>query len=154
MPPAPAQDGPTMPLKTLADEQPSMNLTSMIDVMFLLVIFFMVGTKFSDTERNMSVRVPQVTASGPMSAAPAKRVINVYQDGAITLDRQPVTLAELKTRLEAARAEYARLGVVVRGDGLGAYQNVASVLAACREAGISDLGISVRVAHEGSPPVR
>lgn len=143
-----------MPLKTLADEQPTMNLTSMIDVMFLLVIFFMVGAKFSDTERNMSVRVPQVTAAGPMTAAPAKRVINVYQDGRISLDRQTVTLVELKSQLAAARQEYARLGVVVRGDGLGAYQNVASVLAACREAGIADLGISVRIAQDGDTTQR
>lgn len=136
-----------MPLKTMVDEQPSMNLTSMIDVMFLLVIFFMVGTKFSDSERNMSVRVPQVTASGPISAAPAKRVINIAADGRITLDRQAVTLAELKSKLQDARQEYARLGVVVRGDAHAAHQYVASVLAACREAGISDLGISVRVAE-------
>lgn len=138
-----------MPLKTMADEQPSMNLTSMIDVMFLLVIFFMVGTKFSDSERNMSVRVPQVTASGPLSASPQKRVINIAADGRITLDRKAVTLAELKAQLESARQEYARLGVIVRGDAQAAHQNVASVLAVCREAGISDLGISVRVA-EGS----
>lgn len=135
-----------MPLKTMVDEQPSMNLTSMIDVMFLLVIFFMVGTKFSDSERNMSVRVPQVTASGPISAAPAKRVINIAADGRITLDRQAVSLAELKAKLQDARQEYARLGVVVRGDAHAAHQYVASVLAACREAGINDLGISVRVA--------
>jgi biopolymer transport protein ExbD len=136
-----------MPLKTLADEQPGMNLTSMIDVMFLLVIFFMVGTKFSDTERNMAVKVPEVTSAGPLGPAPEKRVINVYQDGRITLDRSPVTLAELKAALTVARQEYRQLGVVVRGDGQGAYQNVAQVLAACREVGIAELGISVRVAQ-------
>jgi biopolymer transport protein ExbD len=139
-----------MPLKTLTDEQPSMNLTSMIDVMFLLVIFFMVGAKFTDTERNMSVRVPQVAAAGAMSSAPAKRVINVYQDGRITLDREAVTLGELKTKLQAAKAGYAGLGVVVRGDAHAMHQSVAGVLAACREAGIVDLGISVRVAQEGA----
>jgi biopolymer transport protein ExbD len=146
-----------MPLKTLADEQPSMNLTSMIDVMFLLVIFFMVGTKFSDTERNMSVRVPQVASSGPMTAAPQKRVINVYTDGRISLDREAVTLQELKNKLQEARKEYARLGVVVRGDARTAHQNVASVLATCREAGITDLGVSVLVADGrnggGTPPL-
>lgn len=135
-----------MPLKTMKDEQPSMNLTSMIDVMFLLVIFFMVGTKFSDSERNLSIKVPQVTSTGPLAPAPEKRVINVYQDGRITFDKQPMTLAELKQALAAAKQNYCQLGVVVRGDGSGAYQNVANVLAACREVGINDLGMSVRVA--------
>ena len=135
-----------MPLKTMKDEQPSMNLTSMIDVMFLLVIFFMVGTKFSDSERNLSIKVPQVTSTGPLAPAPEKRVINVYQDGRITFDKQPMTLAELKQALATAKKNYRQLGVVVRGDGSGAYQNVANVLAACREVGINDLGMSVRVA--------
>lgn len=136
-----------MPMKTLTDEQPGLNLTSMIDVMFLLVIFFMVGTKFSDTERNMSVKVPQVAAAGPLAPSPEKRVINVYRDGRITLDRQAVSLAELKHKLADARSQYQKLGVVVRGDSQGAYQNVADVLAACREAGIADLGISVNMAE-------
>ncbi len=135
-----------MPLKTLADEQPSLSLTSMIDVMFLLVIFFMVGTKFSDTERNMSVKVPQVAAAGPLAPAPEKRVINVYRDGRIMLDRQEVTLAELKAKLSEAHSQYQKLGVVVRGDSQGAYQNVADVLATCRAAGIADLGITVNMA--------
>jgi biopolymer transport protein ExbD len=143
-----------MPLKTLGDEQPSMNLTSMIDVMFLLVIFFMVGAKFTDTERNLSVRVPQVSTTSAGNAAPAKRVINVHSDGRITLDRETVTLAQLKTKLQAAKAEYTRLGVVVRGDAQAVHQNVAGVLAACREAGIADLGISVRVAQENSNGMR
>ena len=70
-------------------------------------------------------------------------------DGRLTLDRRAVTLAELKGQLQSARQEYARLGVVVRGDAHAAHQHVASVLAACREAGVVDLGISVRVAGAG-----
>jgi len=37
-----------MPLKTQQDEQPTLNLTPMIDVVFLLIIFFMVATKFDE----------------------------------------------------------------------------------------------------------
>ena len=143
-----------MPMKTLTDEQPGLNLTSMIDVMFLLVIFFMVGTKFSDTERNMSVKVPQVAAAGPLAPGPEKRVINVYRDGRITLDRQAVSLAELKAKLADARSQYQKLGVVVRGDSQGPYQNVADVLAACRAAGIADLGITVNMADTNTTTLR
>jgi biopolymer transport protein ExbD len=136
-----------MPIKTLGEEQPAMNLTSMIDVMFLLVIFFMVGSRFSDPERNMAIKVPQVAEAGPMTPAPEKRVINVSRDGRITLDRRELSLGELKETLAAARREYRQLGVVVRGDGQGAFQHVADVLSTCRAAGIADLGITVRMAH-------
>ena len=40
-----------MPLKTEEIEEPVLNLTPMIDIVLLLIIFFMVGTKFSDAER-------------------------------------------------------------------------------------------------------
>ncbi|HEX4148352.1 MAG TPA: biopolymer transporter ExbD [Pirellulales bacterium] len=134
-----------MPLKTQTDELPSMNLTSMLDVLFLLIIFFMAGTKFTEMERKIALRVPQVSDHGALTAAPEKRIVNIYQDGQITLDRQSVTLDELRARLTAARGQYRDLGVLVRGDAAGAFQNVAQVLNACKQAGINELAISVRV---------
>src|SRR5690242_20795133 len=54
-----------MPLKIQQhDEMPTLNLTSMIDVLFLLIIFFMVATKFDEMERNIEVDVPQVAQAG------------------------------------------------------------------------------------------
>ena len=137
-----------MPLKTSNDEVPTLNLTSMIDVVLLLVIFFMVATKFADLERDIALQVPQVSDGGALTPAPEKRVVNVYRDGRISLDREFVSLGELQRRLTAARAEYAGLGVVVRGDAEGPFQNVASALNACRQAGIAEMGISVRLARE------
>ena len=135
-----------MPLKTHADEQPSLNLTPMIDIVFLLIIFFMVGTKFTELERKIGLQVPEVTEGGPLTAAPEKRVVNVYRDGQITLDRQPVTLEELTIELVNARSQYSELGVLVRGDAASAFQRVAEVLNSCKKAGIAELGISVRLA--------
>ncbi len=140
-----------MPIKTTpTDEQPSLNLTPMIDVVFLLIIFFMAGTKFTELERKIALQVPQVSDLKTLSPAPEKRVINVYRDGSISLDQVEVTIEQLVERLTSARGEYAKLGVVVRGDAGGEFQNVASVLGACRRAGISDMGISVRLAQKES----
>ena len=135
-----------MPLKTHVDEQPGLNLTPMIDIVFLLIIFFMVGTKFSELERNIGLQVPEVNDTGTLTAAPEKRIINIYQDGHITLDRDDVTLEELASRLTAARAQYADLGVLIRGDAASPFQNVAEVLNACKQAGIAEMGVSVKLA--------
>lgn len=135
-----------MPLKTHQDEQPTLNLTPMIDIMFLLIIFFMVGTKFAEWEHKLALKVPEVKETEALAPAPEKRVINVYRDGRIALDSDFVTLDELTTRLNSARREYHGLGVVVRGDAEGTFQHVATVLGTCREAGITDMGISVRLA--------
>jgi biopolymer transport protein ExbD len=132
-----------MPLRTHLDEQPSLNLTSMIDVLFLLIIFFMAGTQFTAAERKIGLKVPQVSDGGTLSTAPEKKIVNVTRDGQITLDRQTVTLDDLSRRLNAARNQYPDLGVLVRGDGTGAFQHVADVLNACRKAGIVELGVAV-----------
>jgi len=137
-----------MPLKTNVDEPPVLNVTSMIDVVFLLLIFFMVSTKFTELERKIGLQVPQVDGRAALSSAPAKKVVNVYRDGQITLDRQPVSLQELTGQLSSARRQYADLGVLVRGDGEGQFQRVADVLNACKQAGIGELAISVRLAHQ------
>src|SRR4051812_29200560 len=116
-----------MPLKVNIDETPTLNLTSMIDVLFLLIIFFMVGTRFTDPERNIGLQLPQVRETGALTEAPSKRVVNVMQDGRILIDDKPVTLVELQTELTAAHHQYPELGVLVRGDAAGAFQHVASV---------------------------
>jgi biopolymer transport protein ExbD len=132
-----------MPLRTHLDEQPTLNLTSMIDVLFLLIMFFMVGTKFTELEKKIGLKVPQVSDAGALTSAPEKKVVNVYRDGQITLDREAVSLDELSRKLSAARSQYADLGVLVRGDGDGTFQTVADVLTAVRKAGITELGVAV-----------
>lgn len=137
-----------MPLKTHQDEQPSLNLTPMIDIVFLLIIFFMVGTKFAEWEHKLALEVPRVKETGSLAPAPEKRIINVYRDGRVSLDQDFVTLDQLTSRLMSVREQYSGLGVVVRGDAEGAFQYVATVLGACRDAGITDMGISVRLARK------
>lgn len=134
-----------MPLKTNLDETPKLNLTPMIDILFLLIIFFMAGTTFTQLERNVELQVPEVSESGALTAPPQRRMVNVYRDGRVTLDRQRVDLPELTRRLASARSQYSDLGVVVRGDGYGHFQRVAEVLNACKQAGIRELGISVKL---------
>jgi biopolymer transport protein ExbD len=140
-----------MPLKTHRDEQTSLNLTPMIDIVFLLIIFFMVGTKFTELERNIALQIPQVSNVSALAPAPERRVINVYRDGRVSLDQQLVSLEQLHRSLASAHGQFEDLGVIVRGDADGTFQNVANVLSICRQAGISEMGISVRLAGKSSP---
>ncbi len=139
-----------MPLKTQHDDAPALNLTSMIDVLFLLIIFFMVATKFDEMERNIDVAVPEVSQADDGGSPPRSLVVTVLAGGQMELDGAPVTFDELTARLAAARTPLTEPSVVIRGDGQCAFQHVASALAACQQAGISDLGITVRIAGIGS----
>ena len=105
-----------MPLKIQHDETPALNLTSMIDMLFLLIIFFMVATKFDELERNIEVAVPQVAqADDERLAAEAaggeRRFGRRHRAGWLA-----VTLEELTARLAAARTPSGEPSVVIRGD--------------------------------------
>lgn len=135
-----------MPLKTTQDETPTLNMTPMIDVVFLLIIFFMVGARFTEMERKIGLSIPEVSQATALTPAPEKRVVNIFQDGNVTLDREEVDMNGLTNRLSAARSQYKDLGVLIRGDASVPLQRVAEVMSACKAAGIAELGISVRVA--------
>jgi biopolymer transport protein ExbD len=135
-----------VPLKTHQDDLPAINLTPMIDIVFNLIIFFMVSTRFTEIERKVDLSVPEVADSKTLAEVPKSRSINVYRDGRITLDGSAVTLRELTEQLAAVQRQYGHQNVVVRGDADSPFQNVASVFAACQRAGIAEMGISVRLA--------
>lgn len=133
-----------MPLARVTDDEPGMNLTPMIDVVFLLIVFFMVGTKFYELEREFDIEVPEVSQANPLTNAPEEIVVLVRRDGALFLGDEPATLDELTERLADARARYVDQSVLVRGDGGTAYQRIADVLAACVQAGIKHLNLGVK----------
>src|SRR5689334_19258012 len=107
-----------MPLKTHQDDLPAINLTPMIDIVFNLIIFFMVSTRFTEIEKKVDVSLPQVGSAANLNDVPKSRVISVHRDGQILLDGQPVTILELRSRLTAAHRQYPEVEVTIRGDGL------------------------------------
>jgi biopolymer transport protein ExbD len=135
-----------MPLKIQHDDAPALNLTSMIDVLFLLIIFFMVATKFDQLERNIDVAVPEVAQTGDEKSPPEPIVVTVQSNGSIEIGAEALTSDLLVARLAAARTPLYEPAVVIRGDAACPFQHIATALAACRQAGISELGITVRTA--------
>ncbi|MEM0925953.1 MAG: biopolymer transporter ExbD [Planctomycetota bacterium] len=127
-----------------APEDISINLTPMIDVVFLLVIFFMVGSKFSESESRISVSVPTV---GPVSAAaqtPDERVVEVIDDGRLLLDGQPVTPEQMMETLRSLVQGYPDLSVVVRANSDRSLQSFADAVHRVRASGVEKIGMAVK----------
>jgi biopolymer transport protein ExbD len=134
-----------MPLQISATEEPTLNLTPMIDVILTLVIFFMVATKFTDEEKAMGVRVPTISSQSAVTAASEPKVVNVFADGRILLGTQAVSLDDLTQQLAAAHGQYKKLSVLVRGDQNTTHGRMTEVYDACRRAGVTEVAISVKV---------
>ena len=135
-----------MPIKINQDEKPAINLTPMIDIVFLLVIFFMVGTKFSEVEQQLELTVPEVGGTATVLPAVQRHVVAIFKNGTVSLDGELMDLLQLESELKAECDRGDQVNVVIRGDAEGAFQNVATVLSVCRNAGVNDLGVSVRLA--------
>jgi biopolymer transport protein ExbD len=133
------------------DDMPQINLTPMIDIIFQLIIFFMVGSRFTEMDKKVDVKVPTASQAANLPTAPTRYVVNVQRDGQLTFNSQPITLDSLVLELKTLRQTKSDLNVIVRGDADGPLQNVAAVLTACRAAGVADVGIAVR---PGNPQIK
>ncbi|MEX2606163.1 MAG: biopolymer transporter ExbD [Kiritimatiellia bacterium] len=116
------------------------NISSLLDVMFILIIFFLATTTFQQEERDAQVRLPDSGDSETLSAAPSVLIINVRADGSYLLGTIPVDLAALRGRLREAVAGGEKK-VLIRGDQNALHGAVAAAVLACRQAGIHEANI-------------
>ncbi len=116
----------------------SIELTPIIDMVFLLLIFFLVATTFHQTEREMQVALPQASFAGPISTALREIIINVDAEGNIIVSGRTVDAEGLRLLIEEAVAVNPEQKVTVRGDRSTAYENVVTVLDICKGSGIQE----------------
>jgi len=138
-----------MPLKLEPIEEPSLNLTPMIDVVLQLVIFFLVGTEFTRHERQYEIDLPQVTEAQPLTARPDELKVFISRDGELHLGEESKTVGELESDLAAAAERYADQAVIIHGDADGPYQHVMTVMNICFRAGITNIQLANRVPGGG-----
>ncbi len=126
-----------------SEEDFSLSLTSLIDVVFLLLIFFMVSTTFIDFSRRLDIRLPEAKAGSVTGERARQFLIEVGKDGRITLNGKDVSLSLLERRLEASRGTEGRTALV-RADRSLPYGLIIRVMGLCRAAGIEDIGVAVK----------
>lgn len=119
-------------------EEAALDLTPMIDMVFLLLIFFLVATTFQQAEREMKVALPFTQSAGPISAALREIIINVDEQGAIFVGGKPITSDALASLVKSAIAANPEQKVSVRGDRRAAYGQVAAVLDICKKSGVQE----------------
>ena len=116
-----------------------LEMTPMIDIVFLLMIFFLVASKLDEADRAIDVVLPQAAAAKPLTTRPREFVINIDRTGNYFAGARPVRLEELKDLLVQTAADNpARQTVIVRADEEVAHKFVVAAMDACVPAGIDD----------------
>ena len=125
------------------DEEGPPNLTPLIDMVFLLLVFFLASTTFAREEKDMSLELPQAQ-SGKAREASQRLVINVSREGTITVDGRAVTMEALRQKLAAAAARNKEQEVLIRGDKGVQFGLVAQALDACLAASLKRVGVATQ----------
>lgn len=116
----------------------SIEMTPLIDMVFLLLIFFLVATTFKEAEREMQIALPFTDSAGPISTTLREIIINVAEDGSIIVAGQTMSAGQLNALVNQAVKQNENQKVTIRGDKNTVYQNIASVLDVCKAAGIQE----------------
>lgn len=108
----------------------------MVDVLFNLLIFFLLATSMAQAERELSIALPHAAHSGPITAAMREIIINVRADGSIDVAGRALSHEDLADTVRSAVAANPDQKVSVRGDRTAPYAAVAAVLDTCKGAGV------------------
>ncbi len=138
-----------MRFRQAAQQDPDINLTPLIDVVFLLLIFFMVSTTFT-RESEITVDLPESTVS-QMEREDEPLEIIIDAQGRYFVNQKPVINKKLETLIGALRKEMEASGntaLVINADAQTPHQFVITAMDAARHLGIEKLSLATREAAE------
>ncbi len=117
-------------------ESSGFQIAPMIDIVFLLLIFFLVTWNFSKDEMELDVQVPTAREGQESRRAVGEVILNVKADGSVVMNRREMNTEELEVALAKIQALYPDQAVVLRGDETTEYSRIVEVLDVCRAANI------------------
>jgi biopolymer transport protein ExbD len=132
-----------MNLRSRATPQhPGIQLAPLVDVLLLLLIFFLMTWNAARNENELDVKVPKASAAKEKMAPIGDVIVNVKADGNVVVNRRSLSGAELSELLKGLVQLNADQAVVIRGDEAGAYKNIVNVLNICSEVGVTNVAFA------------
>jgi biopolymer transport protein ExbD len=121
----------------------TLSLTPLIDIVFLLLIFFLVATRFAEEERELDVLLPDASEAQPLTSKPGELFINIDQQGRYYVTGKILTLEELDRALRTASVNNpGRVSVIIRADKRVVWNYVVAAMNACNKAKIRDYRVT------------
>jgi biopolymer transport protein ExbD len=111
-------------------------IAPMVDVLLVLLCFFIVTWSFARKENELDVKVPTADNAKESNPVVNQTVLNVKSDGTVILNQKPVPLADLQVKLKELSGLFPDYAIIVRGDERTPFRFIAAVLDTCRAANI------------------
>ncbi len=123
-------------------ELPGFQMTAMMDIVFLLLCFFITSSVFSQWEYEVELTLPTAKESHATTRLPSEIILNVKKDGTITFNQQERSDAELERILGHVATHLKGQPVTVRADREAAYGDFMRVVDLCKAKGIANLSLA------------
>jgi len=120
------------------ENQVGFQMAPMVDIMFLMLVFFMAITFFAKWEKHMGINVPATKAGDANSRQAGEIIINVDKDGKIFVNEAEMSLKRLEQLLERVSIANENQSVIIRADAKSTHGINMKILAACKNAGITN----------------
>ena len=120
-------------------------LAPMIDVVFLLLIFFIATMQFSQSERELNVSVPVAEEGADARQTVGEININVRENGEVVVDSTVMSQEQLYAKLNRIAAVHDNQAIRIRGDAKVDYEKIVQVVDVCQKAGIPNISFATQV---------
>jgi len=129
-------------LRDKVAERPVIQMAPLIDIVFLLLVFFMSASIFHQLETEINITVPTAETASETSRMPGEIIINIRRDGTIVVNQRQLEKSELKEMLERISKLYKGQPVIIRADRETYHENVVGVLDVCAGADIWNISFA------------
>lgn len=121
---------------------PVLALTSMLDVIFLLLCFFVTASVFSQWESEISIQLPSAKSAEEPDRLPGEIIANIAKDGTVRVNGADVSLMQLGDKLAKIAKFYPGQAVIIRADKETSYESLVAVIDVCRAAGVWNFSLA------------
>ncbi len=122
----------------------ALQLAPMIDILLLLLSFFIISYQFTRSETELNVAVPTAQEGADPERQRGEIIINILADGTIRVEGISVDLAKLSQKLAPIAVQFKNQPVRIRGDGEVPYQRIVEVIDTCQKSGIWNISFATQ----------
>ena len=128
---------------------PAVQMASLMDIVFLLLCFFVTSSVFSQWETEVAITLPTAKSATIPGRMPGEIILNLAADGKVSVNGHALSLEEVTRRLTRIAENFPGQPVVIRADKTCSYETLMSLIDACRTANVWNFSLATEDDKKG-----
>ena len=135
--------------KNRRSRAPAVQMAALMDIVFLLLCFFVTSSVFSQWETEVEITLPTAKSATIPGRMPGEIILNLNADGQVSVNGQVLTLEDVTSRLARIAENFPGQPVVIRADKSCSYEKLMSLIDACRTANVWNFSLATEDDKKG-----